>query len=91
MTAFLVLNWSANDSTPTQFTRVELRRRPGLLTSVFPQQHMANRQSLGPSMLEVVPVFEATGAIDFGAALHFCQVLLDLGRAQAPHQATSAV
>ncbi len=86
LNGFLILNWRRQSTEPARFGRVDIRarldllaavmkspgpfhiakggRRPCGVTDVVPEQYLA--------VLSDVPVFEATGRVDFDKAAEFC-------------------
>jgi len=86
LNGFLILNWQRQSSEPTRFERVDIRNRTDLLaavmkspgpfyvpkghqqpdgvTDVIPEEYLA--------VLSAIPVFEASGEVDFDKAVKFC-------------------
>jgi len=86
LTGFLILNWQRDSTAPTQFKKIDLAGRPDLLAAVmktpgpFYIPEGASRPSgfidVNPDeylpVLQKIPVFEVTGAVDFDQASTFC-------------------
>ncbi len=86
LTGFLILNWQRNSAVSTKFEMVELARRPDLLAAVmkppgpFYIPEGANKPAgfidVDPEdylpVVQEIPVFEVTGAVDFDQASAFC-------------------
>ena len=82
----LVLNWSLEGESEIAFRQVDLRARPDLLAAIMkapgpfhlprPEAGMAVGTAVAPGpyldLLDRVPVYEATGRVDFDAAVAFC-------------------
>jgi HprK-related kinase B len=90
--AFLVLNWQRETDQPLQLQQVELGRRPDLLSAImkspgpfyqyadgnFFQDTTALDEQAYLQLLESIPVFEASGRIDFTGLKQRCYTeLLD--------------
>jgi HprK-related kinase B len=86
LNAFVILNWKRDDSTPTQFKRVDISQRLDLLAAVMkpPGPFYLLPGSRTPShiveknpddyipVLSEIDVYEVTGAVDFDWAVDFC-------------------
>jgi HprK-related kinase B len=89
--ALVVLNWAHAASAPAQFNRVEIGERLDLLTLVMKSPGVFRRDAEGRNAAEAacpapepylraltrIPVYEATGTVDFDAGVGFCRRLLE--------------
>lgn len=87
MSGFLRLNWQRDSSESMKIKQVDLKDRPDMLRAVMkpPGPFYVPTGAAGPSgfvdvdpadylpLLDRVPVYEATGVVDFDAAVDFCQ------------------
>jgi HprK-related kinase B len=86
LTAYLVLRWNRRDSAPTEFARVDLENRTDVLGAIMKapgpffegdgaERGPAGVRKVNPAeYLDVfrgLPVYEATGRVDFEAAIRF--------------------
>ena len=86
LNGFLILNWNRQSDLPTDFKRIDIQNRPDLLAAVMkpPGVFYIPKGSRRPSgftgvdehdylpVLGAIPVFEASGRIDFEKAVDFC-------------------
>lgn len=87
---FLILNWQRTAAEPTRFARVQLNEREDLLQAVMkppgpfyepPEDvphgiyRMPAREYL--DRLASVPIYEATGKVDFAEAVAFCRSVIE--------------
>ncbi|TXS95777.1 HprK-related kinase B [Parahaliea maris] len=87
LAAFLLLNWNRSSPDPTQIRPVDLAARRDLLPAImkspgpfywqvggdFLRDGMALDEDRYLAVLEGVPVYEASGAVDFALAVATCQ------------------
>ena len=93
LSAFLVLNWRRDSGAPCRIDTVDLASRPDLLGAIMKSpgpffqslagDFIADDADLTPgpylAMLRDRPIYEASGSIDFDAAMEFCLSLLREG------------
>ena len=89
--ALIVLNWARAASAPARFERVEIGERTDLLELVMKSPGVFHRDGAGRSAAESarpdpapylralagVPVYEATGRVQFEVGVDFCRRLLE--------------
>jgi len=88
--AFVLLGWSHRSAEPARFERVHLAARPDLLDAVMKAPGPFYLPDDGPAptgyeppdpapyleVLRRLPVYEASGGVDFEAGVRFCRELL---------------
>jgi HprK-related kinase B len=86
LNAFVILNWKRDDTSATEFKRVDICQRPDLLEAVMKSPgpfYMLPGNKAPASIVKTDPdeyipvlseidVYEATGAVDFDKAVDFC-------------------
>lgn len=87
LNGFLILNWDRNSKAATRIEEVDIAHRPDLLSAVMKppgpfhipegQQAPSGFTDVHPEdylpVLSTIPVFEATGQVDFDQACGFCE------------------